>query len=94
MAYRITYEWQKEQELTGKRKRSAGISLGMLLVAMALMARFLIPESEMVFRELMHPLADERTVSAFCEMTAQIGEGMPVGEAVAVFCQEIIENGG
>lgn len=94
MAYRITYEWQKEKELEKKPGLSIGAIIGMLAVAAALAVRLLVPQSETVFRELLHPLTDEHTISALAELMEQVGEGAPVPEAVTAFCQEIIGNGG
>lgn len=93
MAYQITYEWQKERKLARKPGTSGWMILGPLVVAVALAVRLLVPQSEQVFRELLHPFTDECTASAFSDMIGRIGEGMALSEAVTAFCREIIEHG-
>lgn len=94
MAYRITYEWQKEHKLIHNRKRPAAVYLSILLAASILAVRLLIPESGEVFQELLHPLTDEVAAQAFAEFVSDIEAGTPFAEAAEVFCGEIIANGG
>jgi len=93
MAYRITYEWQKEQELTGNSKQRKWFVAGMMAVTAALAVRLLMPQPEGMIRELLHPFTDGHTVTVFGEMVNRIGEGTPLPEAVTAFCREILEHG-
>lgn len=93
MAYRITYEWQKERKLARKPGISGWMILGPLVVVAAVALRLLVPQSELVFRELLHPLTDECTASAFVDMVGSIGDGMSLPEAVTAFCLEIMKHG-
>ena len=94
MAYRITYSWQKEAKLSKKAALPFWKLLGLAALCGALLLRLLIPQSEQLFRELLHPLTDEYTVSAFVNMVEEIGDGTPVPEAVTSFCREIIAHEG
>ena len=91
MAYRITYEWQREEELVQTTAFPLWKVIGMAAICGALLLRLMIPQSMQVFRELLHPLTDEYTVSAFATMVEEIGDGIPVSEAVMTFCRDIIE---
>lgn len=93
MAYRITYGWENEPNEERNRMVSPGLVLGVMAVTAALLIRLLIPQSDRYFRVLLHPLTDEYTQSMFADMVDGIGAGVPVSEAVTVFCREIIENG-
>ena len=93
MAYRISYEWNREPKDTGKIRPSIGVMLGAALVTAAVAVRLLFPQTAQVFRELMHPLGDETTIAAFSEMVERIGHGTSVEDAVTVFCREILEHG-
>ena len=94
MAYRITYQWDREKKLMKTRKLSFGTVLSLTAVATAVAIRLLVPQSAEVFRQLLYPLMDEFTIVALGEMVGQIGDGTPMGEAVTAFCREIIINGG
>lgn len=93
MAYRITYAWQKEEKLS-----KAAIPVWKLFVTAAvcsvLLLRLLVPQTEQLFRELLYPLTDEFTVSAFTEMVGDISDGIPVYDALTAFCREIIDHEG
>jgi len=91
MAYRITYAWQKEEKLVQTTAFPLWKVIGMAVLCGALLLRLLMPQSEQLFRELMHPLTDEYTISAFATMVEEIGDGIPVSEAVMAFCRDIIE---
>lgn len=93
MAYRITYGWDKEPNENRNGKLSPGFVFGVTAATAALLIRLLVPQSDRIFRELLHPFTDEYTQTVFADMIEGIGAGVPVSEAVTVFCREIIENG-
>lgn len=94
MAYRIIYDWEKERILGEKRKFPALTAVCVAVAVAAALFRLLYPQSDWILDGLLYPLGDEFTMSAFGGMVEQIGDGMPVTEAVAAFCREIIANGG
>lgn len=94
MAYRITYEWEKESQLLVKPRLSFGAWFGITLLSAALAVRLMVPQSEAVFQKLFYPLFDESTAAVFAELISDVSHGAPVDEAVVTFCREIIENGG
>ena len=93
MSYSITYPWDRERELTGKSSTFVSLAPGLLLVGGALALRLLAPEAGDFASQLLHPLMDEPTWAAVAALTEDLTEGVPLAEAVTVFCQEILGHG-
>ena len=55
--------------------------------------RLLMPETGDLIRQLLHPMLDDTTWIAVAALTEDLTEGVPMGEAVAVFCQEVLRHG-
>ena len=94
MAYRISYQWSKERELRKRGAFPVKIWAGVLLVAAAVAIRVLVPQSDSLFRALLHPLTDHAFLSALGSLVTDLTNGIGFGEAVTVFCSEIIAHGG
>ncbi len=92
MAYRIDYTLSAERVPVSEpvrrdpRKKRGGVWVAVLLLA-ALLARWLFPGG---IAPLETPAS---TKAAVAELMDGLKNGEPVGEALTVFCREIIQNG-
>lgn len=89
MAYTITYPRGRAEKKPILSPVSHYLILCVLLVSIILSVQFLWN----AYPALLHPLTDQRTQEAWAEMTRQIGQGIPVPEAVEAFCRQILNNG-
>ena len=93
MSYSITYPWDREQKLVRKPSSFPKLMPGLFIVGGAFALRLLVPEIGDLVKQLLHPLMDETTWAAVAALTEDLTEGVPMGEAVAVFCQEVLRHG-
>ena len=93
MSYSITYPWDREQELIRKPSSFPNLAPGLFIVGGALALRLLVPEIGDLVSQLLHPLMDETTWVAIAALTEDLAEGVPMGDAVAVFCQQVLRHG-
>ena len=93
MSYRIVYGPErkavKERDLSSLRFRS--LIAGFLLL-FALIVKLLWPEGTEVLREVMIPADLNATEQAFQCMMEDLRSGENLGDAITVFCRQIIEN--
>ena len=86
MGYRIIYgedPFVKKKEKNHLRSLTAGF-----LLALVVLVRCCWPRGTEILRQTLLP--GENT--AFQQMTEQIRDGEPIGDAVTVFCQRIVEE--
>ena len=95
MGYQIRYDAGKAVK-TGlkERKRSAVGMVAAGLVVTCLLVRLFWPAGMEKLRRMVLPGDPEVTGRAAEQMVSQIHEGVPVGDAVQVFCREILNEAG
>ena len=93
MAYSISY--REEVIPTQHSKKTKGkIVLGFAAAVFAMMLLFnaLFPGQVRALRRALLPFADEGTISAFSQMTRDITDGAPAGDAITAFCVEVLRE--
>lgn len=93
MSYCITYPWEGEKKLVRKQGHWQGLIPGVLLPAAVLTLRLFVPQFDKILTGLLHPLMDQETMEAAGTLVSDVMTGIPVGEAVSVFCLTILGNG-
>ena len=93
MSYRIVYGPErkavKEREPSSLRFRS--LIAGFLLL-FAVIVKLLWPEGTAVLRQMILPTDLSATEQAFQCMMEDLRSGENLGDAITVFCRQIIEN--
>ena len=92
MSYQIQYhpEFQKQYPTTSMRPKRKRKGFGFLLAIGFLLLCFFVREKLYMF---LIPGEPAVTVGAFSQMVNRIQQGIPVGESVMGFCEEIISHG-
>ena len=92
MSYRIQYG--PDRPGRGQEKRSAFGVVGVVIVAAvcALALGFALPEQAGQLREVLFPWAQPEVKSAFSELTGELRSGVPLSDALAGFCREILDE--
>ena len=92
MSYKIVYGPEitaQQQRTTDTRFRT--MVAGFLLL-FALTVKVLWPEGTQVLREMLIPTDLNATEQAFQSMMEDLRMGEDLGDAITVFCRQIIEN--
>ena len=94
MGYKIVYgdgpKSVYDKNVTGNRLR---ILTAACFLAFCLLVRLVWPEGVAVLRDVMLPGEETVTELAFESMLDNLRSGEPVGDALTVFCREVIQNG-
>lgn len=90
MSYKISYGNESEKpKITGRKWRLVIVSL---VIALAIVARFVFPEDTKQLTEALFPLTGD-SVQAALEVFAQnIRAGESFNDAATAFCLEIIDD--
>lgn len=92
MSYEISYGITSEKKTISANKRVGIAVLGALLVVLATLARFFYPDETRQLSDALFPLTSETTQQALKTFSQNIREGDSFGDAVAAFCQEIVDE--
>ena len=92
MGYRIVYQWDKEKSYQKQRSNKLWVVIGLIAFAAALGYRLLYPDGGYL-EALFLPFTDEFVSASFTDMIHQLEQGVPLGDAVTVFCTEVLSNG-
>ena len=92
MAYRIIYQWDRENSLNKKKSEFPWITIALIALATVVIIRMLIPNS-VILETLFYPFTDKAVWEAFGNMIEQLEQGASVGEAMTVFCTEVLSDG-
>ena len=92
MAYRITYsEGSISKQTVASRKINwKPILIGVFAGVLAL--TLVIPAGRLWLRDLLLPGDEDITAGALEALAEDLGDGVPLGEAVDAFCYEIIHG--
>ena len=94
MSYRIVYGGTtpvQQPPTRGRKHLRLMTAVGMLLFALAV-GQFW-PRGREVLREFLLPGEPTVTERAFSELVSDLGRGIKLEEAMATFCQQIIDHG-
>ena len=91
MGYRIVYGPDRMDRQNGSTKRLGTMIAGSLLAFLALTAQFW-PAGRAKLEEVLLPGDPAVTKQAFSVMTEQLRAGEAIGDAVAAFCQEVMDG--
>ena len=93
MSYRIVYgpEIKPVQNQGASTTRLRTLTAALLL-SFALTVKLLWPEGTEMLREILIPTDLTVTEQAFQSMMEDLSMGEDLGEAITVFCRQIIEN--
>ncbi len=93
MSYRIVYgpEIQPEKKQGSSTTRLRTMIAAFLLLC-AVTVKLLWPEGTQVLREILIPTDLTLTEQAFQSMMDDLRSGEDLGDAITVFCKQIIEN--
>ena len=93
MGYRIVYEADgiRREQNNIVHKRLVGLLTGCLLAFLVLTMHFW-PEGKAKLEEMFLPGDPAITKQAFFSMTEQLRAGVAIGDAVAAFCQEVMDG--
>ena len=94
MHYSVYYEPDKNEKYpaTVKPKQGKnGLSVIVIILAILLFAGAIRYKKELT--AWLIPGNDEITVQAAEDLLTNMRDGVPIGEAITVFCEEIIDNG-
>lgn len=86
MGYRIVYgedPFEKTERKSHLRAMTAGFAL-----ALVVLVRLFFPAGAQMLREVLLPVENE----AFMQLTEDIRNREPLGDAVTVFCRRIVED--
>lgn len=86
MGYRIVYGKQEKKIISPKK-------IGLIISAILVFAMLLWPSGRNAVRNLILPGDADVTAAALQKLVSELGEGQSIGEAVTVFCQQIIAGG-
>ena len=92
MGYHIVYQWDKEKSFKKYRSKMFWVVIGVMAFAAALGYRLRYPDGGYL-EDLFLPFTDEFVSDSFINMIHQLEQGVPLGDAVTVFCTEVLSNG-
>ena len=93
MSYRISYGQTLIKEMIKEPAiNKQGKIIPALLIAGCILAVSVFASGSDGLREYILPGNAEVTEAALSELVSNVRSGEPLGEAITVFCQEIIEN--
>lgn len=92
MAYRIVYQWDKEKSIQKPRSKKRWVVITAMVFAAVLGYRLMFPDSGYL-EALFLPFTDEFVWESFTDMIHHLEQGVPLVDAVAVFCTEVLSNG-
>ena len=94
MGYKIVYGSPPEEgERSVSRWGRIRLLTAVFLLILILGARLFWPEGTELLRQVLLPEEAGVTQTAFSQMVTQLQQGEPFGQAVAGFCQYVVEYG-
>ena len=93
MGYRVCYSPEDNKRYPEVNKQGRGRGARYIVITLAVILSLTIPKVRERLRMWLIPGDEAVTSGAFTQMVEDIQSGNPVGDAVTVFCQEILDHG-